>query len=317
MIKRNMYSISTETDLFIQALLEKVAHLTSAPVKEILSIDEDATQNKNFIITTDADTYFLKVYTEGSVSERVFESAILKKLHDDGYTFPIQPMTAEPFIVDDKPVMLFDTIKGVTLDPHTSVSDEQLIVLASQLAQMHTSLAAFNAGEKTRFNALGFEFVEAFGLDIADVAVEKALRLLHKAFADVDTNELKTTIIHDDLSAHNVMLSETGELRFVDFDDAHRSYRISDIGTVIKEFVVGPDGAINQDKIDLFIHYYEATHNTPSLTDQEKSLLTPMILRRALFMYAYCAMVEKERSLYLQSADEYHIVTLLTLVDHM
>jgi Ser/Thr protein kinase RdoA (MazF antagonist) len=300
------------TSPFVKALLKKVEDITGESVKKIDTIDEDATQNKNFIVTTTSNTYFLKAYSEGSIDERTFELNILRKLYSDGHAFPVQA-TAEPFIVEDRPVMLFNTINGSTFDPHVSISNEHLLTVARQLAQMHLSLSTFKAGEKKRFNALGFEFIDVFNLDTTDETVKKALHILRNAFKNVNMDELVTTIIHDDLSPHNVMLSDNGNLRFIDFDDAHRSYRISDIGTVVKEFIVTPSETIDEDKINLFISHYEATHNTPPLTDQEKLLLSPMILRRALFMYAYYSMVEKERHLYLQSDDEYRIVTALTL----
>lgn len=301
------------TSPFMQTLLKKVEETTGESVKEIHSIDEDATQNKNFIVTTNLNTYFLKAYSEGSIDERTFELNTLRKLYDDGHVFPVQTV-AGPFVVEDRPVMLFNTVNGCTFNPRVSISEEHLLTVARQLAQMHSSLSTFDAGEKKRFNALGFEFIDVFNLDTSDATIKKAVHMLREAFTDVNTDELITTIIHDDLSPHNVMLSDNGELRFIDFDDAHHSYRISDIGTVVKEFIINPSKTIDKDKISLFIHHYEATHNTPPLTDQEKLLLIPMILRRALFMYAYYSMIEKERRLYLQSDDEYRIVTTLTLV---
>lgn len=304
---------SPQNSPFIQTLLKKVEDITGESVKEVRSINEDATQNKNFIVTTNSNTYFLKVYSEGSIRERTFELNILRKLHDDGHAFPVQA-TAKPFVVEGRPVMLFDKINGSTFNPRVSISDEHLLTVARQLAQMHASLSMFKAGDKMRLNALGFEFIDVFNLNTSDVTIKSAIHMLREAFRDVNTDELVTTIIHDDLSPHNVMLSSDGELRFIDFDDAHHSYRISDIGTVIKEFIIGPTGNVDEDRINLFIHHYEATQNTPPLTEQERLLLIPMILRRALFMYAYYSMVEKERHLYLQSGDEYHIVTTLTLV---
>lgn len=301
------------TSPFMQTLLKKVEETTGESVKEIHSIDENVTQNKNFIVTTNLNTYFLKAYSEGSIDERTFELNTLRKLYDDGHVFPVQTV-AGPFVVEDRPVMLFNTVNGCTFNPRVSISEEHLLTVARQLAQMHSSLSTFDAGEKKRFNALGFEFIDVFNLDTSDATIKKAVHMLREAFTDVNTDELITTIIHDDLSPHNVMLSDNGELRFIDFDDAHHSYRISDIGTVVKEFIISPSKTIDKDKISLFIHHYEATHNTPPLTDQEKLLLIPMILRRALFMYAYYSMIEKERRLYLQSDDEYRIVTTLTLV---
>lgn len=303
----------SHASLFMKLLLKKVEDVTGESVKEIHSIDEDATQNRNFIVTTNSNSYFLKVYSKGSIDERTFELNILRKLYNDGHAFPIQA-TAEPFTIEDKPVMLFDTVNGSTFDPRVSISDEHLQTVARQLAHMHVSLSAIDAGEKKRFNALSFEFIDVFNLDTSDATIKKAVRMLHEAFIDVDTDELITTIIHDDLSPNNVMLSDKGELRFIDFDDAHHSFRISDIGTVVKEFIVSPNETVDVDKISLFIDHYEATPNTPLLTDQEKLLLIPMILRRALFMFAYYSMIEKERHLYLQSDDEYRIVTALTLL---
>lgn len=297
----------------MKALLKRVVDVTGESVEEIHSIDEDITQNKNFIVTTTSNTYFLKAYSKGSIDERTFELKILRKLYSDGHAFPIQA-ASEPFVVEDRPVMLFGTVHGSTFDPKTPISDEHLLTVARQLAQMHGSLSMLGSGEKKRFNALGFEFISVFNLDTSDETIKKALRMLRKAFVDVNTDELVTTIIHDDLSPHNVMLTDDGELRFIDFDDAHHSYRISDIGTAVKEFIVSPDDTIDNDKINLFIHHYETTHNTPPLTKEERFLLNPMILRRALFMYAYYSMIEKERNLYLQSDDEYRIVTALTCV---
>lgn len=303
---------SSETSLFIQALLEKVSFITGEFIKEIRSIDEEATQNKNFIVTTDSSTYFLKAYSAGSIDERKFELNILKKLYDDGHIFPVKA-TTEPFLVEDRPVMLFETVNGSTLSPHVPISTEHLKTVANQLAQIHISLATYDAGTKTRFNALGFEFIDAFRLDTSDPTIQHAIQILQVAFTDIKTNDLMMTIIHDDLSPHNVMLSETGELRFIDFDDAHYSYRISDIGTALKEFIVSPHGLIDKYTINLFIHHYETTQNALPLTGQEKLLITPMILRRALFMYAYYTMIEKERQLYLRSDEEYRIITALTL----
>jgi Ser/Thr protein kinase RdoA (MazF antagonist) len=310
-----MPTISPDTQAFMNSLLEALKQVSNLDPLSIQPIDADSTQNKNFIINTETSAYFLKVYAKGSIEERIFEARILEKLHNDGYTFSPQPITLQPLIIDTAPVMIFEAIEGTTLDATEPISDDTLTTIASQLARMHTSFAQFDAGEKTRFNALDFEFIEEFHLDTSDPTIAKGLHILKEVFSSVSKDELISTIIHDDLSPHNVMRSPDGALHFIDFDDAHRSYRISDIGTVIKEFIVQPSGIIDTRAIDLFINAYEATENTPQLTDQEKDLIIPMVLRRALFMYAYYSMVEKERRLYLQSHDEYRIVTAITLAN--
>ncbi len=280
-------------------------------VKSLDQIDEDATQNKNFIINTPHKCYFMKIYTSGSLEERKFEANVLNKLEDQGFTFGMHVLPGSPLLVDNKPVMLFSAIEGSTLVTQQINLDDTLEI-ATNMAYMHNTLYGFTPGEKNRFNPLNFDFMNEFDLDLSDPIIKTAYDLLSKAFHSINLDQLRKTVIHDDLSPHNIMRNANGRLHFIDFDDSHFSFRVCDIGTVVKEFIFPLSGKLDQPTIDTFIKHYESVVNTPPLSNEEKRLIIPMALRRALFMYAYYRMTERIRNIYLQSNNEY--VTISNII---
>ncbi|WP_214725397.1 phosphotransferase [Exiguobacterium sp. s143] len=268
------------------------------------------TQNKNLIVTTDKGKFFAKIYTSGDLSERKYEAAVLNKLLKEDINCISKIYGIEPLLVNGFPVMLFEAIEGTEVK-YLPYDSEMVLNLAGLLSEIHNGLSSFDPGNKKRFNAFGLEFVNVFNLSTNDVIINQALGVLAKCFKEIKFDEMMATIIHDDLSPSNVMqLSET-EFVIVDFDDMHQSYRISDIGTVVKEFIIQPTGKVDHDHIQRFLECYENTPETRRLSDQEKELVIVMALKRSVFMYAYYRMIEEERSVYIQSNEEYEVIKII------
>ena len=293
---------------FVIELRQKIECTLDIRIVTCKSIDKNITQNSNFIINDGLKNYFVKVYVSGFAEERIFEAKVLEKLRDEGCLFVIKLITETPLIVNGIPVMIFEAINGIKYS-YQQFSSKELKSIATKIAQMHNTLRFFNPGEKNRFPLLGFDFISEFNLTMKDHLIIKGIQLLKELYGKVNIKQLVPTIIHDDFSPHNIMKTKDGIINFIDFDDAHSSYRISDIGTAIKEFLIHPMMKVDDKSIAIFIKNYESVKGTPKITKQERQLIMPMVLRRALFMYAYYKKLEGERGFMTQSNDEYRVIS--------
>lgn len=282
-------------------LAELAANVSAATGRTVTSLKPvgDYAQNLNYIVSIDSDTYFLKLYSVGSGEEREFEQKVLAHLNNNPATRFV-PVAQEPgvFSLYGRPAMLFNVIAGKTLGA-SDITDEVLVDVARKQAAIHHALHGTVFGVKERFNPLTLDFAAYFNLSPDDEVAKDGLRLLRE-LESVDDAGLITTLIHDDLSPSNIMAGPDGVLHFIDFDDAHYSLRVSDIGTAIKELIL-PTWGYDVSRIDSYLAAYDgALPKSFQLTAAERALLPLMILRRALFMYAYYSSLQPgtERNLH-------------------
>lgn len=305
-----MFTFNDDKETIKLNVISIIESKTPLSIKKIHFVNEDYTQNKNLIAETSSGNYFIKLYTSGSFEERVFEAKLLNTLNDNECNFTPRIYTDGPLEADGIPIMIFEAIDGESLRP-SQLTKEITREVTQNLSYMHTVLNGVHVGEKLRFNPLDFDFTIEFELDKSDKIIALALNILEKAFKDVNESELLRTIIHDDLAPSNVMIDNDGAVWFVDFDDAHPSIRISDIGTTIKEFIIGPTGNVEEKLVQTFVSDYEAVSGTTPLTQTERSLIMPMVLRRSLFMYAYYSQAYRKGRKSLQNNIEYTLIRKL------
>ncbi len=230
--------------------------------------------------------YILKLYPAGSFEERVFELELLCRLSgsDSSTAFPVAALD-EVLTIADMPAILFELIRGRSVRPE-DITPSFLRKLAAVQAVMHSTLMSANLGHKERFNPLSFDYLEYFNFHTDDQTLLGIVDAMKTQAADLDADGMLETIIHDDLSVDNVLIDSSHSIHIIDFDDAHKSLRISDIGTAVKEFIVDHHG-VNDDSIRKYLEAYTAVNTAAPLSDAELNALPFMIKRRALFMYAY------------------------------
>lgn len=230
--------------------------------------------------------YILKLYPAGSFEERVFELKLLRKLPglDASTAFPVAALD-EVLHIADMPAILFGLINGRATRPE-DITSSFLCKLAAGQAALHSALMDVDLGHKERFNPLRFDYLEYFNFHTDDQALLSLVEEMKTEAGSLDASSMVETIIHDDLSIDNVLVDSNHDLHIIDFDDAHKSLRISDIGTAIKEFIID-HGGINEGIIQKYLADYSAANPTAPLSDSELEALPFMIKRRALFMYAY------------------------------
>ncbi len=107
--------------------------------------------------------------------------------------------------------------------------------------------------------------------------------------------ELPHVVVHGDLNPGNVVVDEDGTVRgLIDFDFAHESERVYDVGTLLDEFArPGDDAPLDASRIaPLLAAYAQAAPLAPA----ERTLVPEAMLRRAATLVWYVATRHGERT---------------------
>jgi Ser/Thr protein kinase RdoA (MazF antagonist) len=91
------------------------------------------------------------------------------------------------------------------------------------------------------------------------------------------------SIIHEDLSMENIILSKSNSISFIDFGESHKSEIISDIAITIKEIIISNKG-VDFNLIRAYLHSYQKIIR---LNKNEIMALPFLLKRRTVFMIAY------------------------------
>lgn len=240
-------------------------------------------RNINLIANTDDKSVFVKVQTGETQVNCQFEIDVLKILEHSKNTlhFPTV-LHNEAYDIQGSPAIVYEFLEGKPLEK-SDVTQDILTRVAHGIAQMHDILkGTIDICPKTRFMPNDLSFISEFGWTdpITSDAGAKLLQLLPR----IEFEEETKTVIHDDISMENVILSPEG-LAIIDFSDAHISYRASDIGNTVKELIVDNFGYDTQ-LVDAFLDNYSKASKTP-LSENEMASMPYLVLRRAVFLYCY------------------------------
>lgn len=263
-----------------------LSEIIGEEVKEIEKVDKGIDAD-NFVVLTDKNKFFMKVYT-GCLREEVeYTREILLALNEESSCF-IEPRSVV-FEMDGNPCILYNFIDGRCFSAY-SISKDSLKTIARTQCLMHGILEKVRMrNKKDRMAVFDLDFCGFFKLSLENGIREFILGeidSLKKESIYATRQELKKTIIHDDLSADNILLKDgvgNNTVFFVDFDDAHYGEAISDVAIVVTELI------LKNEKVDCgLIRYYIEEYNIGGYLDWEEfKHLFFFIKRRTLFMLAY------------------------------
>lgn len=108
------------------------------------------------------------------------------------------------------------------------------------------------------------------------------------------TNALPHVIVHGDPNPGNVVIAASGQVRgLIDFDFAHETERVYDLGVLLDEFArAGDDAPLILDRIGPLIAAYD---DEAPLSREEREVVPEAMLRRAATLAWYVATRHGER----------------------
>lgn len=280
------------------SMKSKIISMTENILDEVFSSCENiADKNDVFIIKNKNRKVVAKILYSDSSAGAQFEIDILKHLNRRlGVINACRSLVDAPIIVDTAPMIIYEVIDGRALGAD-DIGTDLMSGIASAQSIMHKQLSEFSS-PRTRFLPEDLSFADNATVS-GETHLKQAIEVLVRMRANIDFSNMSETIIHDDISMDNILIGPSG-VHLVDFGDAHRSYRISDIAVAVKELIIDNLG-IDKEKINKYCSDYSHFASLP-LTDAELAALPYLTLRRAVFMYVHYASREhvSEKKLFTQ-----------------
>ena len=196
---------------------------------------------------------------------------------------------------------VFPYVDGVT--GRTAL--ETGVAAARVLARFHRTMRDVHVGggmRSTRFMGTLPWLRERFNRFAADPLIARALdwSALVTATSSATVRvaphaaELPHVVVHGDPNPGNVVTGEAGEVRaLIDFDFAHETERVYDLGTLLDEFArAGDDAPLDLDRIGPLVRAYAAE---APLAPAERELVPEAMLRRAAMLVWYVVTRHGER----------------------
>lgn len=245
-------------------------------------------ESKNYIVSVNNKNnfkYILKIYSKSKIEDVKYEREVLNKLNANFKKkfFPI--VQKGIFYINQKPSILLKYIHGRILSKR-DITSCLIKKIAKKQAEMHHILANFDPiYKKNRFSIFDFSFVNIYSNDrnsnysILQNEVN-ALKKESRLFLKVNFSK---SIIHEDLTTENIILSINGDVNFIDFGESHRAEMISDIATAIKEIIISNKGV----DFDLMRDYINSYQKITRLGKAEVNALPFLLKRRTVFMAIY------------------------------
>ena len=244
-------------------------------------------ESKNYFVGLNSRNnlrYILKIYPNDN--EVRYEIEILNKLSSSNKPL-FSPLVQEGvFFINNKPSILLRYITGCILAKN-KISLPVIREIAKKQAKMHLSLLNFKPkNKKVRFSVFDFNFLSFFCKNDKSLYYRKILeeiKIIEKESKSFTKIDFKKTIIHEDLTPENILITKNGDINFVDFGESHYAEMISDIAITIKEIIISNVG------VDLLLiqNYLNSYQKIITLDKKEINTLFFMIKRRTIFMLAY------------------------------
>ncbi|MFI5690945.1 phosphotransferase enzyme family protein [Kribbella sp. NPDC051586] len=247
-------------------------------------------KNRSWLVDGAGGSRFVaKSYSTSTRAEVEYELHAAKFVADRGFPTPA-PIAAEDGslrgLIDDRPAALFTYAAGehpTDLTDDYFSADRQLGRRAAGLAaQLHELCAdrSFPGGRTARLDPL--RRIQTFlRSPYADLPVlrETSHRLiaLQEKMAAVyaDPAGLRQGLLHNDISAVNLLLDQAGDITaLIDFDDCMTSFQLYDLGRIAETWGRTADRHADLSRINELIEAYNATR---PLTDREAELALDLI----------------------------------------
>lgn len=247
-------------------------------------------KNRSWLVDgADGSRFVARSYSTSTPAEVEYELHATEFLAQRGFPTPA-PIAADDGslrgTIDDRPAALFTYAAGAhptdLMDGYFSTDLQLGRDAAGLAAEMHVLAAdqTFPGRRTTRLDPL--ERIQRFlRSPYADLPVlreaARHLTVLQERIADVYANPagLRQGLVHNDISAVNLLLDETGEITaLIDFDDCMTSYQLYDLGRIAETWGRTPDRHADLTRIKELIEAYDATR---PLTDREAELAVDLI----------------------------------------
>ncbi|MFC6158531.1 phosphotransferase [Kribbella jiaozuonensis] len=233
--------------------------------------------------------FVARSYSSSTAAEVEYELAATEFLARRGFPTPA-PIAADDGSlwgwIDDRPAALFAYAAGThptdLIDGYFSPDLQLGRAAAALAAQLHTLTAdqTFPGQRTTRLDPL--ERIQRFlRSPYADLPVLRDathhLTVLQEKIAAVYANPagLRQGLVHNDISAVNLLLDQTGDITaLIDFDDCMTSFQLYDLGRIAETWARTPDHHADPTRIHQLIDAYAATR---PLTTRESDLALDFI----------------------------------------
>lgn len=253
-----------------------------------ISLADKGIESKNYLVSVNSKNnfrYVLKIYSKSNLEEVKSETEILNKLNSS-FKNSFSPVVLKGvFYINKNPSIILRYIRGHVISKK-DISSDLINEISKKQSEMHRSLINFTPRhKKNRFSIFDFSFLNLY------LNRNSLYYKVLKDEADILTQESKLfkkikytkSIIHEDLSMENIILSKKSVVYFIDFGESHRAEIISDIATAIKEVIIGNKG-IN---FNLIRDYLDSYQKVIRLNRGEIDTLFFLLKRRTIFMIAY------------------------------
>lgn len=244
-------------------------------------------ENTNYLIETDRGRQcVIKIFEADNIRPEtiIFEIEVMNALAAASVRVPCVIKRQDSSFhttISNKTAIVMEYIAGENQDMNSSLTDRVIAEVGTEMAKMDVTLKAFPDNGLTRQN---------YEWDLKNfLQLEKACSLLSSpidreicqavfdAFKKIQPAFLSTTrgLIHNDVGAHNIIVSDNDLQAIIDFSDIAYSPYIQNLAVTLAQMIFSTNWAPPQTTI--FLREYLAVHPLPK---SELPLLYDLVLAR-------------------------------------
>lgn len=250
---------------------------------------EGGCDNLNLLIDADGEKLVLRRYNITDECEVDFELELVRFLSDR--RFPTAPLLVtqdgrSAAVFQGKRAALFGFVAGKHPETGSVAAAEQI---AKVLADLHTATRdiEFASKPRSRTDMNRLNTLESLAADgkqqFSDPDLKQMLRNIRRfrenfmACTTAHADDLPKGVVHHDVNDGNVLFNDEGRLvALLDFDEAHISYLLTDLASLIHYWAIQEDECrIDSDRAHHLISVYDAHRY---LTDAEREILPIFVL---------------------------------------
>lgn len=240
--------------------------------------------NQNHVVSTDQDTYFLRIYRDQPLAQVRGEMAVLRDLqnYDFPTAYPIARLDGEWISIwDGEPVVLYPFLRGGTpvVSRHSGRTMGQVV---AQLALVPPPQGF------SRPNIVGTETLRVALMEVEQhpnmlrTLRERFLKHGH-AFAERQESPLPRGLVHGDVFPENTLFEKEQLVALVDFEAVCEEVLVFDLAMTIHGFGYR-NNCLDQELCGGIIEAYEQIR---PLSEAERKSIPEFLCRAALGMSAW------------------------------